>query len=160
MLINRSTFSCALACGGNETCETLRSDSLAIEGGISKQRNREPNFRELVSTSLHNPRVANLPELVKPVIGDNLTVVYYHRTRRGDWRGRAVKEKDMSREIQSSVTVRRSHSNRFLRESITSTALGLEVGGVRMSVDTDVMSVEQRSPTVCVFILKKGVPLE
>lgn len=95
MLIVRSTCSCALACGGNNARETLRSvGSPAGEDGWSPTDGEvaSPNASELDSASLHQWRPANLPNVVKPAIDGEATNASIHRAVRGDWRERATTE--------------------------------------------------------------------
>ena len=94
MSIVRSACSCASACGSNEARETWRSALVAGKGGWHPPDNEvaSPNASELDSASLHKWRSANLPEVVKPVIGGEATDTSIRRAVRGDWRERATTE--------------------------------------------------------------------
>jgi hypothetical protein len=97
LVIVHSPISCASACLGNEARETMRFRSISRgeEGWIpldDESVSPNPERGELNSASLHVPLTANLPEMVKPVIGREEMNESTYRVRRGDWRERARKE--------------------------------------------------------------------
>jgi len=94
MLIACSTFSCALACAGDQSRETLRSLLLHGEGGWSPLDNEDvsPNVSELDSASLHQLLAVNLPEMLKPATSEEATSMSTHWAIRGDWRERMSKD--------------------------------------------------------------------
>jgi hypothetical protein len=96
MVIARSPFSCASACGGNKARETLRYRGVVRceEGWFPLDSERvSPNASKLDSASLHHCRPANLPKMGKPAIGEEEMSICTRRDGRGDWRGRALKDK-------------------------------------------------------------------
>jgi hypothetical protein len=152
--IIRSALRCAAACGGNKARETPRSVPwLAMRDGTLRHRNREPSASKLASASLHISDVTNPPEMVKSATRGEITVPSAHETRRGDWRGRAMKEQGRSREIRPSVGGAGCPFCKVNGESITRVALESEVGAVRSSREAGVMSVEQRDRTDHMFVL-------
>jgi len=94
MLIACSTFSCALACAGDQSRETLRSLLLHGEGGWPPLDNEDvsPNVSELDSASLHQLLAVNLPEMLKPATSEEATSMSTHWAIRGDWRERMSKD--------------------------------------------------------------------
>jgi len=94
MLIACSTFSCALACAGDQSRETLRSLLLHGEGGWPPLDNEDvsPNVSELASASLHHLLAVNLPEMLKPATSEEATSMSTHWAIRGDWRERMSKD--------------------------------------------------------------------
>jgi hypothetical protein len=94
MLIACSTFSCALACAGDQSRETLRSLRLNGEGGWtpSDSEDMSPNVSELDSASLHHLLAVNLPEVLKPATNEEATSMSTHWAIRGDWRERVSKD--------------------------------------------------------------------
>jgi len=94
MLIACSTFSCALACAGDQSRETLRSLLLHGEGGWPPLDNEDvsPNVSELDSASLHQLLAVNLPEMLKPATIEEATSMSTHWAIRGDWRERMSKD--------------------------------------------------------------------
>lgn len=100
MLIACSTFSCALACAGDQSRETLRSLQILYlyilhgEGGWTPPDNEgmSPNVSELDSASLHYPLAVNLPEVMKPATSEEVTSICTHWATRGAWRGRVPKD--------------------------------------------------------------------
>jgi hypothetical protein len=94
MLIACSTFSCALACAGDQSRETLRSLLLHGEGGWPPLDNEDvsPNVSELASASLHQLLAVNLPEMLKPATIEEATSMSTHWAIRGDWRERMSKD--------------------------------------------------------------------
>ena len=94
MLIVRSTCSCAPACGGDKARETRRSAPKVDEGGWYPPDNEvaSPNASEPVSASLHHWRAANLPNVVKPAIGGEVTNGSIRQDARGEWGERATTE--------------------------------------------------------------------
>ena len=71
MLIVRMTFSCAMACAGNQSRETMRS-SIKLHGKsrmvLLNDKDVSPNASELDSASLHHKRLmVKLPKEPKPV---------------------------------------------------------------------------------------------
>jgi hypothetical protein len=96
MLIACSTFSCALACEGDQSRETLRSLLYLMhgEGGWPPPDSEDmsPNVSELDSASLHHPLAVSLPEVLKPVTNEEATSMCTHWAIRGDWRERVSKD--------------------------------------------------------------------
>ena len=94
MLIACSTFSCALACAGDQSRETLRSLRMHGEGGWtpSDSEDMSPNVSELDSASLHHLLAVNLPEVLKPATNEEATSMSTHWAIRGDWRERVSKD--------------------------------------------------------------------
>jgi hypothetical protein len=95
LIIVYSSISCALACGSNEACETLRFRSRGRgEGGWFPPANEDvsPNnvnpFRPRYTKLL----TANLPDVVKPVTDVEEINACTHQVSRGDWGERASKE--------------------------------------------------------------------
>jgi hypothetical protein len=137
MVITHSPFSCASACGGNKACETLR-----CRGGIrceegwfpSDSEGASPNVSELDSASLRQCRSANLPNVVKPAIGEEAMSMCTRRDGRGDWRGRVPTDRhwyprDPSRSLRPVVGQRA----RGRGEVITCGAAAMEVGAAHKS---------------------------
>jgi hypothetical protein len=120
MLIVRTACSCASACGGNKTRETLRSvEVMAGEEGWSPSDGEvvSPNLNELDSASLHHWWTANLSEMVKPAIDGEETNVCIRRATRGHWRERATTEHirypgDPFRSVASAVETTQEHRGR------------------------------------------------
>jgi hypothetical protein len=94
MLIACTTFSCALACAGDQSCETLRSLRMHGERGWSPldSEDMSPSISELDSASLHHTLAVKLPEVLKPVINEEATSMSTHWATRGDWRERVSKD--------------------------------------------------------------------
>lgn len=97
MVIVHSPISCASACLGNETRETMRfrSKCRSEEGWVpldDESVSPNPERGKLNSASLHVLLTANLPKMVKPAIGREEMNESTYRVSRGDWRGRARKE--------------------------------------------------------------------
>ena len=95
MIIVYSSISCALACGGNETCETLRYWFVSqCEGGVvpSDSEDASPNKVNSFRPRYTNMPTANLPNMVKPVIDMETINMSTCQVGRGDWRERASKE--------------------------------------------------------------------
>jgi hypothetical protein len=94
MLIACSTFSCALACAGDQSRETLRSLRMHGEGGWtpSDSEDMSPNVSELESASLHHLLAVNLPEMLKPATNEEATSMSTRWAIRGDWRERVSKD--------------------------------------------------------------------
>jgi len=97
LVIVCSPISCASACLGNEARETKRFQSKCWgEGGGNPPDNESvspnPERGELDSASLRVMLTANLPKVVKPVIGREEMNESTYQVSRGDWRGRAPKE--------------------------------------------------------------------
>jgi hypothetical protein len=94
MLIACSTFSCALACAGDQSRETLRSLRLHGEVGWTPTDSEDmsPNVSELDSASLHHLLAVNLPEVLKPATNEEATSMSTHWAIRGDWRERVSKD--------------------------------------------------------------------
>jgi hypothetical protein len=95
MEIVYSPFSCALARGGNEACETLRCCPLrAMRGrvappdGEDASPNKVNSFRPRYTKS----STANLPEMVKPATGVQAMNACVRQVDRGEWRERVSKE--------------------------------------------------------------------
>ena len=85
-----------IECAASSQCGGERSNPQA------EARNGEPmsrNASELDSASLHQLRVAKLPDLLKPDIDGEETFMSNRRTLRGDWRWRVGK--DSSRNLRS-----------------------------------------------------------
>jgi hypothetical protein len=100
MLIACSTFSCALACAGDQSRETLRSLQIVYlyqlhgEGGWSPSDSEgmSPNVSELDSASLRYLLAVNLPEVMKPATSEEATSMSTHWAIRGAWRERVPKD--------------------------------------------------------------------
>ena len=95
MIIVCSSISCALACGGNKTCETLRYWPVSqCEAGVVPSDNEDasPNKVNLLRPRYSKLPTANLPEMVKPEINMQETNTCTCQVGRGDWRERASKE--------------------------------------------------------------------
>ena len=78
-----------LECTASSLCGGERSNPQA------EARNGEPvsrNTSELDSASLHQMRVAMLPDMLKPVAGGEETFTRNRRALRGGWRWRAGKD--------------------------------------------------------------------
>lgn len=93
MLIACSTFSCALACAGDQSRETLRSLHQHGERGWFPldSEDMSPNASELDSASLHHSLAVNLPKVMKPATSEEVTSICTHWAIRGDWRERVSK---------------------------------------------------------------------
>jgi len=95
MLISRMTFSRALACEGDQSRETLRSCKTSQgESGWNPLHDEDasPNASELITASLHQPMTVKLPEMPKPIIHGEETIICTHEVIRGDWRERVSKD--------------------------------------------------------------------
>jgi hypothetical protein len=95
LIIVYSSISCALACGGNETCETLRCWPVSqCEAGLVPADNEDvsPNKVNLFRPRYTNIPTANLPKVVKPVIDMEEINTRTCQVGRGDWRERTSKE--------------------------------------------------------------------
>ena len=97
MVIVHSPISCTSAGQGNEARETVWSCSKERGEGrwiLPDGEGASPNSErsELDSASLHYLLMANLPEMVKPVIGREEMNASTCRVNRGDWRERVPKE--------------------------------------------------------------------
>lgn len=104
MLVACSTFSCALACAGDQSRETLRSLQIVYlylylyllhgEGGWSPpdSEGMSPNVSELDSASLRYLLAVNLPEVMKPATSEEATSMSTHWAIRGAWRERVPKD--------------------------------------------------------------------
>ena len=94
MLIERSTYSCALAYEGNNIRETLRSVFSAGDREWHSLDNEvvSPNISEPVSASLHNWRSVSLSDMVEPAIVGKVTFRSIRQGARGDWGERATTE--------------------------------------------------------------------
>jgi hypothetical protein len=100
MLIACSTFSCALACAGDQSRETLRSSQILYlyllhgEGGWSPPDSEDmsPNVSELDSASLHYLLAVILPKVMKPATSEEATSMSTHWAIRGAWRERVSKD--------------------------------------------------------------------
>jgi hypothetical protein len=98
LIIVCSSISCALACGGNEACETLRCGvSARCEAGWYPVDNEDvsPNKVNLFRPRYTKSPAANLPKVLKPAIGMEGINVSTYRAGRGDCRGRASKEQHL-----------------------------------------------------------------
>ena len=98
MIIVCSSFSCALACGGNKARETLRWQACACceTGGYPDDcEDVSPNKVNLLRPRYTKFPAANLPEWVKPAIDMEVINVCTCRAGRGDWRERASKERHL-----------------------------------------------------------------
>ncbi len=98
MIIVCSSISCALACGGNEACETLRYWVLTqCEAGWYPADNEDvsPNEVNLSRPRYTNFPAANLPNVLKPAIDMEEINACTYRAGRGDWRERASKEQHL-----------------------------------------------------------------
>ena len=98
MIIVCSSISCALACGGNEACETLRCRvSTWCEAGWHPADDEDvsPNKVNLFRPRYTKFPAANLPEVLKPAIGMEEINTCTYRAGRGDWRERASKEQHL-----------------------------------------------------------------
>jgi hypothetical protein len=100
MLIACSTFSCALACAGDQSRETLRSLQIVYlyllhgEGGWSPPDSEDmsPNVSELDSASLRYLLAVILPKVMKPATSEEATSMSTHWVIRGAWRERVSKD--------------------------------------------------------------------
>jgi hypothetical protein len=92
LIIVCSSISCALACGGNKACETLRYRAFVRceVGGIpADNEDVSPNKVNLFRPRYTKSPAAILPKRVKPVIGMEVINVSTCRAGRGEWRERA-----------------------------------------------------------------------
>jgi hypothetical protein len=98
MLIACSTFSCALACAGDQSRETLRSLQFLYllhgEGGWSPpdSKGMSPNVSELDSASLRYLLAVIRPKVMKPATSEEATSMSTHWAIRGAWRERVSKD--------------------------------------------------------------------
>jgi len=98
LIIVCSSISCALACGGNEACETLRCGvSARCDAGWYPVDNEDvsPNQVNLFRPRYTKFPAANLPNVAKPAIGMEEINACTYRAGRGDWRERASKEQHL-----------------------------------------------------------------
>jgi hypothetical protein len=98
LIIVYSSISCALACGGNKACETLRCWAFVQReaGGIpADNEDVSPNKVNLFRPRYAKFPAANLPKMVKPVIDMEEINESTCRAGRGGWRERASKEQDL-----------------------------------------------------------------
>ena len=94
MLIACTTFSCALACAGDQSRETLRSLRKHGKRGWSPldSEDMSPSVSELDSASLHHSLAVKLPKVLKPATNEEATSMSTHWATRGDWRERVSKD--------------------------------------------------------------------
>jgi hypothetical protein len=95
LIIVYSSISCALACGGNETCETLRYwFGSQCEGGVvpPDSEDASPNKVNSFRPRYTKMPTASLPKVVKPVIDMEAINMSTCQVGRGDWRERVSKE--------------------------------------------------------------------
>ena len=95
MIIVYSSISCALACGGNEACETGRYGRrfLCQRGWfLADNKDASPNKVNSFRPRYAKILMANLPKMVKPVIDVEVINGCTHRIGRGGWRERVSKE--------------------------------------------------------------------
>ena len=95
MVIVYSPISCALACGSNEACETLRyqSNGRCEEGWLpSDNEDVSPNKVNSFRPRYTKLPSASLPDLVKPDTDMEVINTRTSQDGRGDWRERASKE--------------------------------------------------------------------
>jgi len=98
LIIVCSSISCALACGGNEACETLRFRvSARCDAGWypADDEDVSPNKVNLFRPRYANLLAANLPKMVKPVTDMEEINKGTYQAGRGGWRERASKEQHL-----------------------------------------------------------------
>ncbi len=95
MLISRMTFSRAMACADDQSRETLRSCKKSQgESGWYPPHDEDasPNASELITASLHQLMTVKLPNMLKPIIHGEETIICTHEVIRGEWRERVSKD--------------------------------------------------------------------